>query len=110
MDGSGRFYETGFGSRRSASRPGGARAATRIGWIGLIAATVLSLLLPNRPAAAAPIEWAGNGHFYDAIAAGGLAWSSARRRAEAMTHQGMKGHLATITSEAENRFIISRLP
>jgi hypothetical protein len=110
MDGSDRYREKGFGSQHSAGRRGCARHATRITGIGLVGLIGLSLLVPSRPAGAAPIEWAGNGHFYDAIASGGLAWSSARRRAEAMTHQGMKGHLATLTSEAENRFIISRLP
>jgi dienelactone hydrolase len=48
------------------------------------------------------------GHDYEIVPVeGGITWDDARRRAEAMTHSGMRGHLATITSSAENDLIVS---
>jgi poly(3-hydroxybutyrate) depolymerase len=37
----------------------------------------------------------------------GITWGEARRRAEAMTHLGVRGHLATITSQAESDFLLA---
>ncbi len=47
------------------------------------------------------VQWAGNGHYYRAVLVpGGLSWSSANAAAVAAG-----GHLATVTSEAENTFV-----
>ena len=54
---------------------------------------------------AAPIQWLGNGHWYEVVTAAGfpdtgLTWDQARLAAEAAG-----GYLATITSAAENNFV-----
>jgi hypothetical protein len=59
---------------------------------------------------AAPVQWAINGHYYEAIAApSGITWEAAKTAAENSTHLGIKGHLATITSMEENFFIVHSL-
>jgi hypothetical protein len=60
---------------------------------------------------AAPIQWStaagGNGNYYEIIrVSDGLSWTQAYNRAASMTFQGARGHLATITSQAENDFIV----
>lgn len=62
---------------------------------------------------ATPIQWTlgsgGNGHYYDYVSAGifdGITFEAARTGAEASTYMGMTGYLATITSAAENTFLI----
>ncbi len=54
---------------------------------------------------AAPIQWADNEHYYDLIPAWRISWPDAISAAETMTFEGLPGHLATITSAAENVFI-----
>ncbi len=47
-----------------------------------------------------------NGHYYELVSVpGGLTWEDARAAAEARTYRGASGHLATITSAAENLFL-----
>ena len=62
-------------------------------------------------ASAVPIEWTvgsgGNGHFYEIVFAAQVSWSDARTNALAM---GPGWDLASITSQAEQDFIISILP
>jgi hypothetical protein len=53
-------------------------------------------------ASAAPVQWAGNGHFYEYIA-NDVTWATARSNA-----LGSGGYLATITSSAENSFLLSQ--
>ena len=48
-----------------------------------------------------PLLNSGNGHYYEIIPSA-LAWDAAKAAAEAMEYQGIPGHLATLTSEAEN--------
>ena len=57
------------------------------------------------PASAAPVQWAGNGHWYEVIPNQGVSWASANTTASSMTHLGLPGHLATVTSAAEDAFI-----
>ncbi len=64
---------------------------------------------------AEPVQWktenGGNGHFYDAVAVEvSTTWNDAKLAAESLTFRGVSGHLATITSQQENDFIISNLP
>lgn len=59
---------------------------------------------------AAPIEWkvsdGGNGHFYDVVITNGpISWMSSRAAVAGTSFNGLPGHLATITSAAENDFI-----
>lgn len=59
-----------------------------------------------------PIVWAGNGHAYDAMAAplaGGINWTDARDAAAALTLGTCPGYLVSITSQAENDFIVANL-
>jgi len=58
-----------------------------------------------------PLVWSGNGHAYDAIAASdGISWTDARDAAAATTLDGCSGFLATLTTMAENDFIVDNLP
>ena len=66
-------------------------------------------------AVAAPIQWrvedGGNGHYYDyRYVDGGILWPSARDAAAGLSHAGRTGHLATITSAAEQAFVASVAP
>lgn len=58
---------------------------------------------------AAPVQWAGNGHWYEYVATP-LTWLDARADALSRSHLGMAGYLATITSAAEDAFAYSLLP
>ena len=46
-------------------------------------------------------------HFYEFISAPGITWENAKIAAESKTYMGMKGYLATITSEGEDDFAMS---
>ena len=63
----------------------------------------LSILLLACPflSIAAPIQWSGNGHFYE-LTSTTETWLQAE--AEAM---GKGGHLVSLTSQAENDFVVS---
>jgi Concanavalin A-like lectin/glucanases superfamily/Lectin C-type domain len=52
--------------------------------------------------------WEGNGHYY-LIVEQETTWQQARSLAESMVFMGVQGHLATITSEAENTFVSTQL-
>lgn len=56
------------------------------------------------PAAAAPVLWSDNGHYYEFVQ-GSADWATARAAALASTHLGQQGYLVTITSAEENAFI-----
>lgn len=72
----------------------------------------VTFLTPG-PAHAVPIQWTsasgGNDHYYDLITSPTLTWPNAKATAEALTYMGLAGHLATITSSAENTFIFNNL-
>lgn len=59
---------------------------------------------PSGPPDVAPSRFNANGHFYEFVT-GRLTWADARIAAAARTYQGLCGHLATITSSAENDFV-----
>jgi hypothetical protein len=78
----------------------------------LLFALLCGLCLAVAPRAghtdAAPIFNPANGHSYQAvIVPGGITWPNARNGAEALTYQGQRGYLATVTSDAENQFLTS---
>ncbi|WP_339949900.1 VPLPA-CTERM sorting domain-containing protein [uncultured Albimonas sp.] len=60
------------------------------------------------PALALPVQWevadGGNGHWYELVESSQV-WSGARDLAAGMTHLGMTGYLATITSQEEQDFL-----
>jgi hypothetical protein len=48
------------------------------------------------------------GHFYRYVPDIGITWTDAKAKCDATVYYGLKGYLATITSEVENRFIQSK--
>jgi hypothetical protein len=61
-------------------------------------------------AGAQPVQWAGNGHFYEFVpvapAGGfGVRWDDARAAALARRYQGRPGYLVTISSAGESAFL-----
>jgi hypothetical protein len=69
-------------------------------------AMIVGLALASGAYAAdsARIKWDTNGHFYQLFEGAPMTWANAKTACE-----GKSAHLATITSEAENGFILSQL-
>jgi tetratricopeptide (TPR) repeat protein len=63
-----------------------------------------SLEIPSPPFSVQPVPW--NGHYYLVIKEN-IDWTTARERAEKIYYNGNYGHLATLTSQAENSFVAS---
>ncbi len=55
-------------------------------------------------ASAAPVQWSGNGHWYEYVNLD-VDWHTARSNALASSYNGMRGYLVTITSAAEQSFL-----
>ncbi len=73
--------------------------------------TALLIALPLPSARATPARDPDNGHYYDAIPVNqSIVWETARTAASKRTYRGLTGHLATVTSLAENRFIDTQFP
>lgn len=72
----------------------------------LFAASLVTMATASQ---AAPVEWpvssGGNGHFYEVVTSADISWSAANTAANGMFHDGVQGHLATLTSAAENAFV-----
>jgi hypothetical protein len=54
-----------------------------------------------------PVLNPGNGNYYQAIANPGITWAQANIDAQAATFNGVAGHLATLTDQAENDFVFT---
>ncbi|MEP6746474.1 MAG: lectin-like protein [Bacteroidota bacterium] len=54
------------------------------------------------------ISYSGNNHFFEFIS-GSFSWATAKANAAAKTLFGMRGYLATITSQGENDFIQQKI-
>ena len=66
------------------------------------------LLLGGGPEADAQVVFCpATGHYYEAVSATGLNWVQARDAATARTYLGRSGHLVTITSPAEQNFVVA---
>jgi uncharacterized repeat protein (TIGR01451 family) len=52
---------------------------------------------------------ASTGHFYEYVASSGISWENARTAAAGRSYCGRQGYLATVTSQAENGFILTKL-
>lgn len=72
---------------------------------GPLMAAVLGTLA-SAAASAAPIQWGGNGHWYEFFSTP-LTAPDAFAAAAASSFMGMPGYLATVTSAEENRFVSS---
>ena len=55
-------------------------------------------------ALAAPVQWDANGHYYELVNTH-MTYHDASAAAAASEHEGVKGHLVTITSKAERLFL-----
>jgi len=66
------------------------------------------LLILAGSAFATPVYYPDTGHYYEAIP-GPIMWPDARAEAESRIYNGMRGHLATITSSGENAFLWNNL-
>lgn len=64
----------------------------------------ITFLLSPCQVQATPVQWSGNGHWYEAVAVGssGITWTDAQAAAAARG-----GYLASITSDAENQFVFN---
>ena len=76
--------------------------------------SIFSLLsVAISPVAAAPVQWSGNGHYYEVINQAATTpvytWFDAKTDSENSNYNGMTGYLATITSQEEQNFIESDL-
>jgi len=73
------------------------------GGIFVLCVLVIGLLFHFRslPAQAEPVKWIANGHWYDVVDAPAINWLEANAVANAKQFNGLKGHLVTITTEAE---------
>ncbi len=57
---------------------------------------------------AAPVYYSETGNYYDVVR-GSISWETAKIQAESLSYLGFAGHLATITSQAENNFILNNI-
>lgn len=76
----------------------------------LFGAFMMLLLFFTTSAMAVPVQWTvedgGNGHWYEYIS-GESAWDVANSYANSQVLDGITGHMATVSSEAEDDFIRS---
>ena len=70
----------------------------------LAAALLATIALGPASAGADPIQWSGNGHWYELVE-DVVTWPEAEMLAEARSWNEKPGYLATITSAEENAFI-----
>jgi len=70
----------------------------------IIAIIFIMTLLFSGVAYATPIQWTGNGNWYEAISSDS-SWDEADAAAQTYSYNGMTGHLATFTSADENAFV-----
>lgn len=54
---------------------------------------------------AMPVYFAGTGNYYKVVSSSGITWDAARAAASLMSHNGISGRLATITSAPEDLFL-----
>src|SRR5205085_2049399 len=59
---------------------------------------------------APPVYNPANGHWYQEVHGPTLTWAQARDAAAALAYAGLPGHLASITSSDELKFILNNLP
>jgi hypothetical protein len=57
-------------------------------------------------AMAVPVQWAGNGHWYEFVPSA-TSWEGAAAAAAGRSHLGLQGYLVTITSQGEQDFLFA---
>jgi Ca2+-binding RTX toxin-like protein len=68
----------------------------------------IGILLCGIPSTSgAPVFNPANGHYYDVIGDTNITWTAAKLAAETSNFQGLQGHLATITSQEEQDFLVN---
>jgi PEP-CTERM motif len=77
-------------------------SVTRYLTTGAIVAAICGAALS---AEAVPVLNPANGHYYDVVPNGGIKWDDANAAAQASVFLGVNGHLATLTSAAEDVFV-----
>ena len=70
---------------------------------GLVALVLAAIPAVTNAAEPQPFD----GRFYQFVAAPGISWAQANTAANGLTHEGLPGHLATISTADENDFIKS---
>lgn len=75
--------------------------------VGFAAIAVLVGAGHGELAVASIAVWSNNGHSYEVIVDSNPTWFAARDAATARTHNGVNGYLATLTTAAEQDFIVS---
>jgi len=73
---------------------------------GFFGAVILTYVAKSEDAS---LFFEGTGNFYEFIAVENITWQEAKAAAEARSLNGINGYLATVTSQAENDFIASKL-
>lgn len=73
--------------------------------LSLMVAAIFVVGFTAQDAFAVPVENPTNGNHYDLISAPGISWTDANNAANALTFNGVSGHLVTITSASENAFV-----
>jgi hypothetical protein len=72
---------------------------------GFLAAVAI---LPFGRAQAAPVQFGDS--YYEYVSREAISWANANTAASASTFMGVNGHLATVTSSAENDFLVNLAP
>lgn len=70
-------------------------------------ASVLGSFLAVCSFATAQVLYGGTGHYYELVVSQNLSWTNSNAGAAARTFNGWNGHLATLTSQGENDFVIT---
>jgi len=79
------------------------------GWKQTLLLCLLGLLCARVPAQAQVVYNPDNGHYYELVFTW-LEWWDAKTEAHTRTYGGLRGHLATLTSDAESQFIATNIP
>jgi len=74
----------------------------------LICALLVTPGLTGEQLQAAPVFNPSNGHYYETVQ-NDLLWPNANDEANSSTFMGLRGHLATITSQEEQEFIVNHV-
>jgi len=70
----------------------------------VVAFACSALFAGSGPSQAVPVQF-GSGNYYEFVSNVGISWSSAKTAADGSSYLGFAGHLATVTSAAENALL-----